>query len=218
MKINPILHFPSTEHWVTALLFLCLLLLAWVKAAYPKKLFLVFRDAFVAGLPEEEWSLTPASIALFFIFLCSTVLLIMELFHNAGIRLYGNMGKEFAMLSLIVGGFYLAKTILIALCGFIFEEQQRAMEYLSEVYVFAHLLGIILLPLVMLETYSHAINQVLFERVILIGAGLIFAYRTIKMFIVMTNKGLSMMYLFLYICTLEILPLALFYRYGIMNL
>jgi hypothetical protein len=218
MKINPILHFPSTEHWVTAVLFICLLLLAWVKTVYPKKLFLVFKDAFVASLPEEDSGISPASIALFFIFICSSVLLIMQLFHGSLARLYSNMGEEFAMLTLFIGGFYIAKTLLILLCGFIFEEQQSAAEYLSEVYVFTHVLGVILLPLVMLETYSHLIDTVLFERIILIAIALLFIYRTIKMFIIMTNKGLNMMYLFLYICTLEILPLALFYRYGIMNL
>ncbi|HWY98367.1 MAG TPA: DUF4271 domain-containing protein, partial [Bacteroidia bacterium] len=74
------------------------------------------------------------------------------------------------------------------------------------------------LPVVLLVTYAPEISSPKVIEAIFIGIGLLFIYRTIKMFILMTNKGLSMMYLFLYICALEILPFALLYKYANMSL
>jgi|GEM_PF-1102303 hypothetical protein len=218
MKINPLFRFPSTEHWITALLFLCLLLLAWVKTAYPQKISLVFRDTFTATLPEEDNGINPASIALFFIFICSVVLLVMQLMNSYGIKLGANALSEFASIALFLFLYYAAKTIVIMITGFVFEEQARAWEYVSEIYVFAHFLGLVLLPAALVVTYASITGQKVVLEAIFAGIVLLLVYRTIKMFILMTNKGLSMMYLFLYICALEILPVALFYKYAKMSL
>lgn len=216
-NINPILRFPSTEPWITVLLFICILVLAWVKTAFPKKIPIVFRDVFTATLPENE-GITPSSVALFFVFICSGVLLTMQLLKMHGLSLYNNAAKEFLTLALMLFLFYIGKTLAILFSGFIFDQQQSAMEYLTEVYVFSHLLGLVLLPVSVLVTYAPIVSKPVVLEGIFIAIGLLFIYRGIKMFILMTNKGLSMIYLFLYICALEIMPFALFLKYAKMSL
>lgn len=216
--IAPYFRFPTTEHWITALLFLCILLFAWVKTAYPKKVSLLFREVFTATLPDEDSGINPASIGMFIIFICVSVLLAMHLMQIKNLSLFHNAGKEFASLALVLFLIYMVKTLIILFTGFVFEQQERAWEYLSEIYVFAHFLGLVLLPVALLVTYVPEISNLRVLEVIFIGIGCLFVYRTIKMFILMTNKGLSMMYLFLYICALEILPFALLYKYANMSL
>src|SRR6185312_9060004 len=131
MKINPLFRFPSTEHWITAVLFLCLLLLAWVKTAYPKKIAFVVRDTFTTDLAEEDSGINPSSIALFFIFICSAALLIIQLGHNFGIKLGPTLLKEFLSVSLAMFIYYLAKTLVVIISGFVFEQQAPAWEYVS---------------------------------------------------------------------------------------
>lgn len=216
--INPVARNTGTQYWVTVILFLCLGILAWVKVAYPKKMPLLVREVFTRELAYEEKSITSSSIALFLVFLCCSVLLITQLMHNYGIKLrYGPL-QEFVLVAAVILAFYLAKTILLMMVGFIFEEQSNAWEYISEIYVFAHFLGIVLLPLMFINIYGNHINHKLFDEILSGFIALLFVYRTVKMFILMINKGLRMVYLFLYICAFEIVPLALFIRYGIMNL
>ncbi len=218
MDISPNFRFPSTEHWVTALLFLCLLLFTWVKSTNPKKVVLVFREVFTSSISEDDSGINPASIALFVVFLCSSTLLAMQFIHMKGLKIYHSEGREFIAIALFLFIFYIGKTLVILFSGFIFEEQQRAWEYLSEIYVFSHFLGMVLLPATLLFTYASSLNSIQAMEVLSIGIAILYLYRTIKMFILMTNKGLSMMYLFLYICALEILPFALLIKYAQMSL
>jgi len=73
MTIHPLLRSGGTEYWIAIVLFVCLIILAWVKAAYPRKLALLFREVFTQELAFEEKSISPSSIALFIVFLCCSV-------------------------------------------------------------------------------------------------------------------------------------------------
>lgn len=216
--MHAVIRATGTEYWITVILFACLAILAWVKVAYPKKFPLIVREVFTSELAYEEKSITPSSIALFAIFLCCSALFISQLIHNYGIKLHPGKAEEFGLIVLVVILFYLVKTLIIFITGFIFQEQSNAWEYITEIYVFSHFMGIVLLPVMIIDAYTSNLNHKLFGEIVAGCIALLFLYRTIKMFIVMINKGLRVMYLFLYICALEILPLALFIRYGIMNL
>lgn len=216
--VNPVLRNPGPPYWITALLFACLAILAWVKVAYPRKIPLLVREVFTNELAFEEKSITSSSVALFVIFLCCNVLLITQLMHTYGVKLKYTPLQEFGLVALAVMVFYVTKTLVIMLMGFIFNEQSNAWEYISEIYVFAHFLGILLLPFMFINIFGNHINHRLFDEILAGFIALLMLFRTVKMFILMINKGLRMMYLFLYICAFEIIPLALFIRYGIMNL
>ncbi len=217
MVINPLIHHTGPEYWVTIVLFISLAILAWVKTAYPRKFVLLFREVFTQELAFEEKSITPSSIALFIVFLCSSVLLITQLIQFFNFKVHLKEGEEVGIIALGILCFYIGKTVLVWLTGFIFEEASKAWEYISEVYIFAHFLGIVLLPLMVINVYASYIDHKVFDEVIVGAIAALLLYRTIKIFISMINKGLRTMYLFLYICALEILPLALFIRYGIVN-
>jgi hypothetical protein len=217
MKIEPEIRVSGTELWVTLLILICALLLVWIKTEYPKKIPLLFREVFTGEIPVKEKGITLPSIFLFFIYLfCITMLIIriIPFFFNFKIV---NEGGEFIILFSIIFIYYIAKTLLLLFSGFIFEQQAGAWEYISEIYIFTHLLGILLLPLTAVMVYAYGINHKLFGEIVLASAGLLLVYRTIKMFILMTSKGLRTMYLILYICSLEIVPLALFIKYGLIS-
>ena len=217
MKIQPEVRLTGTEHWVTIMLFICLLLFTWVKAAYPKKIALLFTEIFTGEIPVKEKSITPPSIVLFLIYLCCLTLLIMKVLPFFFNNPFGNQAEEFIIIISFFLVFYLAKTLVIYMSGFIFDEQSVAWEYISEIYIFARFFGVLLLPLVAVMVYAYGIDHKVFGEIVLAGIGILLVFRTIKMFILMTNKGLQMMYLFLYICSLEIVPIALFVKYGVMG-
>ena len=218
MPIHPALRNTGPEYWITIVLFSCLIILAWVKVAFPKKLPLVVREVFTNQLAYEEKSITPSSVALFAVFICCSALFMVQAIHNYGITIGRVKAEEFGLIVLGLVIFYLVKSLIVFFTGFIFQEQSSAWEYISEIYIFAHFLGVVLLPVMIINAYTGNIDHKLFVEIVGACIALLFLFRTIKMFILMINKGLRVMYLFLYICALEILPLALFIRYGILNL
>jgi hypothetical protein len=212
MSIVPNLRFSSHEVWVTLLLFVCLLLFAWVRITNPKKIPSLV-TGFFKGSATEEKTITPDSIALFFVFICSAALLIMQVFRFNNIQVHLNNGEEFLLISLVLLGYYLLKTVFLLLCGTIFQVESNSRDYINEIYASAHLAALGLLPAVIILTFVNNIDKEVFEKGILTLIFLLFLYRTAKMFILMMKRGLSMIYLFLYLCALEIIPLVLLFEY-----
>jgi len=213
MSIVPQLRFPAHEGWITLILFCCLLLLTWVRITNPQKIPSLISGFFKGGFTEEK-TITPDSIALFVIFICSASLLILQALQLYNIKSRFTAPEEFFMLSISLFAYYLLKTIALYLCGTIFRVESEARNYISEVYSSAHLAAMGLFPAVIVLTFVNNINIFSFEKGILASLLLLFAYRTVKMFILMMNRGLHIVYLFLYLCALEIIPLVILFEYA----
>ncbi len=211
MSILPDIRVPSHEIWVTLVLFFCLLLFVWVRVTNPQKITSLV-SGFIKGGSTEEKTIAPDSIALFFIFICTSALLLLRILQFHGIKTRFNSGEEFLILGLLLFSYYLLKTVVLFFCGSIFQVQSDARDYTNEIYSSAHLAAVGLLVAVIILTYVRGINENLAEKFIITLLGLSLIYRTIKMFIIMMNRGLHVIYLFLYLCTLEIIPLVLLYE------
>lgn len=207
----------GTEHWTTLLLFICLLFLVWVKAEYPRKIQVIFREALTGELPVKEKGITLPSILLFFIYLTCLSLLLIKIAPLFVKLPFESWWEEFLTLFSILLAYYLAKTLLLLIIGFIFEVQPVAWEYISEIYIFTRLSGILLLPIAAVMIYSYGINLKFWGEIIFAAIALALVFRTGKMFILMMGKGLRTFYLILYICCLEIAPLALFIKFGLLS-
>ena len=213
MLISPSLRFPAHEVWITSLLFICLMLLAWVRIINPKKIPTLVWGFFRGGTTEEK-TITPDSIALFFIFICSASLLIVQAFQVHGITTRFSTWEEFLLFGIFLIAYYFIKTVVLFLCGTVFQVESNARDYINEIYASANLAAIGLFPIILLLSFVNNINEGIVEKGILALFLLLFLYRTIKMFIVMMNRGLSVIYLFLYLCALEVIPVVLLIEYG----
>ena len=107
-------------------------------------------------------------------------------------------------------GFYIAfsllKILVIRLTGVIFKNTDTAKEYIQNIVIYNLALGIVLLPLLLLIIYTyHEFFLYIAGGIALIIIGLRFI-RGIA--IGLSDSKFSLFHLFLYLCTLEILPLA----------
>ena len=96
--------------------------------------------------------------------------------------------------------------------GSTFEAQDETREYLFSMDNVNRSLGLILLPIVILVSFAPAKNPMFIALsgiVIVLIFNLVLLQRGI--FILM-KKQFSIFYLFLYLCTLEFLPLILIYK------
>jgi len=115
---------------------------------------------------------------------------------------------------LIVGSIltiYLVKYLFSKILFFIFGEFSVSSEYIFNVSLYNNLLGILLAPLLSIAYFTSLEFSIALTYLFIPLLILIFLLRVIRLFIIGITKGISFVYIFLYICTLEILPLVVLY-------
>ena len=101
--------------------------------------------------------------------------------------------------------FWLLKISAIWFLGIVFRTIPSTQDYLQNILAFSFITGLILLPLLILAVFLHS-NILLY--IILIIIGLLYFFRVMRgVFIGISLKKFSWLFLFVYLCTLEILPL-----------
>lgn len=113
---------------------------------------------------------------------------------------------------------YLIKLISTRVIGSIFGWKEQANEYIYAILLSNKVLGIVLFPITLLLAFSHQIPEEW-----LIYAGLTFwaiflIYRVLRStMVVLSAQGVSLYYLFIYLCTLEIIPFVVLMKLFIGN-
>lgn len=115
-------------------------------------------------------------------------------------------------LALLVGIFFV-RMVLINLTGFLFNRLRLFREYLYNTFIFNKLIGVITLPLLLFIVYTTGTLQQLFFWVVWAAVILVLVLRTIRGIVFSFKKGVSIFYMFLYLCALELIPLALLYKW-----
>jgi hypothetical protein len=102
--------------------------------------------------------------------------------------------------------FSLLKILTIWLVSITFKNIETAKEYIQNILIYNLVLGILLLPVILLIVYTY---HMLFLYIAGVLALIIIGLRFIRgITIGLSDSKFSLIHLFLYLCTLEILPLA----------
>ena len=205
----------NNEDFILGILIFCFVLFALIQFFFKKRFYQIFK-AFLSNnsinqlVREGNLFKEYISIPLVINFFASISLLIYitNLFwsnlqyHNKGFLLY----IEFFFFFLI---FFLLKILMIKFTGILFKAKKESEEHILHIFLFNYIIGVILLFLLVFIIYANKIGvTVLYISLIL--TGLIYLYRLIRIGLIWLNsKKIPMFYLFLYLCTLEILPLIL---------
>jgi hypothetical protein len=105
--------------------------------------------------------------------------------------------------------FYFLKLLTNKASGYIFKVNKETDEYIFNQFIVLQILGLLLIICCIILRYSVDINK---EFVIYFGFGTLmigFIIRMIKSFGIANMNSYSPVYIFLYLCTLEILPLII---------
>jgi hypothetical protein len=101
--------------------------------------------------------------------------------------------------------FSLLKILIIWLISVTFKNKETAKEYIQNILIYNLVTGILLLPLLLLITYTYH------ELFLYVSGGLILIMIFLRFIrgvaIGLSDSKFSLFHLFLYLCTLEILPL-----------
>jgi len=203
--------------WVMVIIALSVMILGYLFSAFHTrfneflKASLTIRS--VNQLSREEYSLShPTSIFLSVNFIITTSLFILQVISSKKVL---SSFVDFSFLSyLIVVGFvflvYFIKTIALKIVGYIFDKSAEINEYVFIIFLINQIIGIGFIPIVIFIAYGQ---QSFLGGFVYTGFALIisaFVFRIGKgVTMVFSSREISVFYLFLYLCTLEILPLLL---------
>jgi hypothetical protein len=199
-----------------SIIFLALILFAIIQVLYHKR-FQMFRNAFLnnryaAQIMREENVLNyRISQLLTVVFLLTGSLFIFQI--N---KFYGSMLKgisDWEQYGIIFSGFssfFLLKYIMNKMLGYIFLVEKEVKEFLFNYFLFNQFWGLGSIIILALLEYGRNFP---FSEIMVAGLAsyaLVFVYQIIRSYsLAMPNKRISNLYLFLYFCTLEILPLVI---------
>jgi len=206
--------------WVMVLILLSVIIIGYLFSAFNSRFNSVvkafFTMRFANQLAREEYSLThPVSVFLSINFLLTCSLFILQLVSAKNIFSFDVQLTFFSFLIVIlcVLVVYIVKILSLKIFGFIFDKPLVAGEYTFNIFLVNQILGIGLIPIIIFIAYGKQSFESIF-----IYAGI--ALMAIA-FIIRAGKGaisalaggeVTPFYLFLYLCTLEILPLLLGYN------
>ena len=202
----------STD-WITILLLVCLLLFAWIQTASRKRFAQIFKAVIQPhsiNQLEREGNLFRERITLSLgaIYYIVGSIFIFQLFSA-----FYTLPADFDNLTfsaLILGvlfSYQMLKSILIYISGIIFKTAESSRSYQLNTLLFNQITGIVLFPFAIMAFYWENTSFLIIGSVII---SLLFVYRLFRGILTgLANKNYNLLYLFLYLCTLEILPLLL---------
>jgi hypothetical protein len=203
--------------WLTLLLLISLALFASVRNSWDKYLGNLFQSVFNYSTSyrmyqEKNSSVLQGAFQLdIFFYLVASVFAFQVMNFYRIESPYHNFLMYLASLGMVFGYFSLKKTIYQIL-GRMIEKNTETGEYLFNTDNFKRVAGLILFPMVaVIAFYPYGNLKVPVITGILIVFFLYFLL-VLRGFIILLRKQFSIFYLFLYFCTLEILPLVLLYK------
>lgn len=212
----------QTEFWVFGLVILCTIFFIGARISHAKRLSNMLNsflaDRFINQLLREGYVFVEkSSIALFINYLLSLSLFIYLL--TPYISPINNLNFYFFIqILLFVFIFYMIKINLIKIIGYIFESEKESKDHILLIHIFNQIGGIFLLPVVFFSYYLYPSNSQIIIFTSLFFIIIIYLFKLFRVLLSSTNKSrFSKFYLFLYLCTLEIIPVLLVAKYLINN-
>lgn len=220
---NNILFDPSplnsgTENWQVLILLVAVLLLGIVKAFSNNRYRLGLKALINYSVAQEIIREEQVFFHRSNIFLTIAHTLTLSLFlYQLKLELFNqsdNVAKfnEFLIIVVAIVITYFAKYLFSKLLFFVFNNTSTSVEYIFNVSLYNNLLGSLLIPILCVGYFTEVPFSQLLIYVVVPMSLLVFLFRSIRLVAIGRSIGLLYVYIFLYICSLEILPLVVLYQ------
>lgn len=206
-----------TADWFTIALVIIVIAFAWIRAFY-FKIFRQLVSAFFSNtisnqiVRDENILVQRASILMSFIFYLTSSLFLYQvsIYFNWQNRFIGEGFIRFLVFCLTIAFAYSIKMVILKGLGEVFKLDKPVATYIFNIFLINNILGIILIPIVVAIAYVVTLSSGI---IIYTGIAIViiaFIYRLVRAFLIwMTLPGVSLFYLIVYFCTLELAPLLI---------
>jgi hypothetical protein len=197
-----------------AAVFLLTIVRSSLKNFQPVTRFLLFRGINEPSSGDTNvlfhWQTTLLNLVAFFI---------IGLFACQAMAISGGMpgGMSAIMFWFISLGIIIAalttRHLICSITGNLSGQKDAFNAYLVGVYQFYHFTAFILFILIVVKTFTVLLPAEAYVMAGICGIVIMYLIRAIRLLLIFMNRNISIFYLILYLCALEILPLAIVIRY-----
>ena len=121
--------------------------------------------------------------------------------------------SRFLFFAIGVSFIYTLKFLVLKISGWLFNLDREMATYIFNIFLINNILGIVLLPFICLMAYNQLFPTSWLITYSLVLTAIAFAYRLFRGILIGFNTStFSPLYLFLYLCALEIAPLMILIR------
>ncbi len=208
----------ANEDWLGSSIVICLILFSFARFFYFKRLSQVFSALFVNRIysqinRENYLKKEGISFLLMIIFLICTALFLYNIsinHFNLSVLQNNHTITFFFIILGVIFLFYLIKYLLIRFIGFVFNTQNETNDYILFSLISLMILGSVLLIPVIIQCYiSYKVGLYMAIFIIIISVG----FRLFKLVIsLFSSSKFSVLFIFLYLCTVEIIPVMVIYK------
>ena len=220
---DPILTFPYNLYWPSILLFLVFIFYVYIKIADPKKIVKIFLSGFSLQaskqLIREDYKLYKrVSLFLSFNFILVFSFLLYLINDNRNTILQGKSEIYQYLFFVFVTVFVCVIKILITIgVSQVTSTTEIGKEYIFNFFVFCQIIGTISFPFIVFLQFSKYPSEWFLYPVVTICACfyILQLYRGLTISVLEQNIGI--LYIILYLCALEILPLLVLVKFLLTN-
>lgn len=220
---GPIFRNGTSYYWPAVLLFVIFSIYVFLYIANPKKLLQVFLSVYSnqasKQLYREDYRLAKsASVWLSIGFVLVLSFLVYVTNNYFGFILHGIYPlKQFLFFMAVIMLMYIVKLSTNYFISFSTMSQELNNEYTFNIFISCQTLGVLLLPLAIALQFSrYPTEWFLYPAIIL--CGIFYILRFVRGFIISAiEQNVGIVYIFLYLCALEILPLLVLIKFLLVN-
>lgn len=205
--------------WVLGIIILGFVLLGWIKIFYNKFILETFRSTYNNTVSNNLFLnrnvLTKRAFLLMnLVFYINTGLFLFLVSKHFNISPFPYKGIiNFLLFTAFIMAAFFVRYIISKIVGFVATAKKIFSEYLHNIFIYTKVTGLVLLPLLIIIPYTrNTLSTIaIFTGLCIISvAYLMRIIRGIKIFV---SENVSPLYLFLYLCTFEFLPILVFLKY-----
>ena len=221
---EPQLHHTRKDFVIAGILFFAFVLFVWLYVSNRKRLSQIVKGFYInryaSQLARDEVSFgNRVSVFLSVLFVISLSLFTWQLSLHYGFIQAENGWKDLALIGFVILLIYTLKLAVIRLSGFVFQTQKAASDYVMTIFLFCNTLGLFMMPVVICLAFVKQIPSSVFIYTGLGIIGVFLCTRLVRGVIIGINSiRVSGFYLFLYLCTLEILPFAIMIKLFVLQI
>lgn len=210
--------YKTFQDWIFFILLFLLITFTALKVLYYRNIKWMVGALFSSAITnqlvrgDENILIPRASLLLTIIFNCIAGLYLYQLsiVYNWNLDFVGSGFSRFLAFTLLISFIYSLKMLFLRMVSYIFDADEPITLYIYNIFLLNNILGILLIPFVISITFMPSLFVPYLIKISFIIIILFFAYRIIRgLMIGLSVPHFSILYLFLYLCTLEIAPLII---------
>jgi len=206
------------QDWLLGVILLALILFASVRLVFGKYLnhlmtSLINYSTASRLFRERGYKISHGSFRLDVMSLLVTSVFVYQISNQDGSFTWLGLGGYKLLIGyfVLLGGYGIGKMILYHLSGVLFMKGAVVSEVFFNYGIYTKALGIFLLPIIIVTSLAPEWAKIMFVAGISIGV-VLYTASLIRGALVALRNGISIFYLILYLCILEIFPLLLVYK------